>query len=595
MPEERSQRSAQQHHGEARTSPPLHDFDAEHDPAVSHRLSTLDRRRVAAAASPMIEMPEDYVGKSGIQTLAEFVANVERDITAATQGIDQVSSPEALIAGVCARVLDGFQEVEKVLDLSPPKGSTAVQLRVLMQRLDVAIGTLFTVARQHKIGMRDTGLENVFDREDHLRVRPDISVERTKRAERYYDADFGSVPRHEGPGPSGASIADDIKEGKAGDEPSNRDALIERIQALEHSMWFALDHAFVEASAAITEPEMPKDPSLLEKLAGVAVGVLLDRAGTALGGILDLASSGAKARRLLAAGRMKLRDHIGRGTAKALVSGFLGAGKEALIKGAKVGLEHAGKQDPKMPPIQQKSEFNPSKLQISPKQIYLLGAHQRTIGAKEAVSKAFVSLGGELRRLPVDVLRDLHESFNQSVFNMVADEFRNLLVEEWVNFVQAASADGYEMRDEATRERELGGSPSKLDNLLIPAGVVRIRVQLGQGGQVTFQDATLGGVSTTVVEAVKLMNRPLSSLAMHRQIELSSTNALTSPGGSFDVDPSGLVWSIDRITAAARHHVAAVLHPAREAVFNDGDVLGGAMALVQKLHIQTSASIKRVE
>src|SRR5690606_12962831 len=116
----RSQQSRQQHQDDANASPPLHDFDAEHDPEVSRRASRLDRRRAASAASAVIEMPEDHVGKSGkkaaassviempaeyvgkssIQTLGNFVSKVERDVTATTQGIDQVSSPDALIAGV---------------------------------------------------------------------------------------------------------------------------------------------------------------------------------------------------------------------------------------------------------------------------------------------------------------------------------------------------------------------------------------------------------------------------------------------------------------------------------------------------------------
>lgn len=546
-----------------------------------------------AAQRADIDMPDDYVGKSGAQTLAEFVRRTEHDVTAIADGIDHASSASSLVHAGCARILGGFRQLDIALDHSPPH---AEQIHGLMQRLDTAIGRLFAVARQHRVDMRETGLEDVFDHEDHLRMRKDISYgERANRAEHYYDVDFGEAKHHSGPTPDASSVAGDMRDGNATGEASNRDELIREIENLESRMWWALDQAYQQASAVINEPEMPKDPSLLEQLAEMAVGILISVAGAELGGILDLAASGGKAKRVLAGARAALRERVGKDTARALLAGFVsaGAGKQAVTQGATIAVDHLNRPDPKQPSLQEQPGFNPDGLAVSPKKIYLVRAHAHTSEAKTITSKAFVHVSSELKRLPAETLRDLHDSFDGATFNRITGRFRGLLVQEWVNFVKMASDKGFEMRDEATRDREFGTkTPTKLDNTLLPAGVVRIRVTVGPEGQVTFKDASLPGVTSSVLHDLKRIERSLSSLAMYRRIELTPPNAMTLPGGGFDVDPSGHVLGIAGIHGAARAAIAAVAHPVRAVVFNDGDVYAGALALVQKLQMHTTNDIK---
>jgi hypothetical protein len=120
---------------------------------------------------PRLDMPPNYVGKPGAQVLADFVKRAEKEIAALAKSIDKASSPETVVAAACQRILDGFTEVEHALNHSPANGQ---QVHALMERLDAAIGRLFTLARQHRIAMRETGLEDVFDREDRLRVRVSV-------------------------------------------------------------------------------------------------------------------------------------------------------------------------------------------------------------------------------------------------------------------------------------------------------------------------------------------------------------------------------------------------------------------------------------
>lgn len=559
----------------------------------AHRAQAIDAtgtRSSARLGPDVIDMPEVYVGTSGAKALADFVSKTERDVAAVAAGIDSVPSAHALVAAGCKRILDSFREVEVALDHSPPK---ADHVRAHMQRLDAAIGKLFTVARQHRVPMRETGLEAVFDHEDHLRVRRDISYGgRANRAVHYYDEDFGATQRDRGPTPDGATVARDVRAGAGADEPDNRDELIGRIEGLQTEMWGALENAYVAASAAINEPEMPRDPSLLERLAQMAVGVLIAQANTAVGGILDVAVSGAKAKRVLAGARSSLRERVGKDTAKALMTGFATAGKSAVTEGATAGIEHLGKSGGKKPALQAHGGFNPSGLAVSPKQIYLVSAHARTSQAKVATAKAFIQLRSKMLRLPVETLRELHESFDAGVFHLISKSFRGLLVQEWVNFVKMASNQGYEMRDEATRDREFGAKEStKLDNVLLPAGVVRIRVAVAPDGQVTFKDVSLPGVTASVRHEIKKLDKPLSSLAMHRRIELAAPSAIALGGGGFDVDPSGEVSGIHGIQPHARAAVAAIAHPLRSVVFSDSDVHTGALALVQKLHMYTTDAI----
>lgn len=266
-----------------------------------------------------------------------------------------------------------------------------------------------------------------------------------------------------------------------------------------------------------------------------------------------------------------------------------------MTQGATIAVDHLNRPDPKQPSLQEQPGFNPDGLAVSPKKIYLVRAHAHTSEAKTITSKAFVRVSSELKRLPVETLRELHDSFDGATFNRITGRFRGLLVQEWVNFVKVASDKGFEMRDEATRDREFGTKiPTKLDNTLLPAGVVRIRVALTPEGRVTFKDASLPGVTTSVRKAVQDMDKPLSSLAMHRRIELVAPNAVTLPGGGFDIDPSGQILGLDGIRGPARAAVAAVAHPVRAVAFNDGDLYAGALALVQKLQMHTSRAIKEV-
>jgi hypothetical protein len=451
-------------------------------------------------------------------------------------------------------------------------------------------------APEHRGDRAPTGDQQGGGRSDGHRVRNDISFGgRANRADQYYDADFGGAQRRSGPAPDASAIAEDVQNGNTAGEPNNRDELIREIEGLEHRMWFALDQAFMLASAEINEPEMPKDPSVLDALAEAATASLLAAANTALGGILDAAAKSTKVIRVLAKARAGLREHVGKDTAKALMAGFAASAKSAIIPGAKIVIEHAMKQEPKSPSAEAQQEFNPGSLAVSPKQIYLLHAHQHTIAAKEGMSKAFGPYRSTLKRLPVETLRDLHAAFSKAVFNNVRDKFRDLLVQEWVNFVKRASEKGYQMRDAATRKREFGKEePGLLAEFMWPAGVVHIRVLLGPEGRVTFKDAVLPGVSSTVWDRIQRMNKPLSSLAMYRRVELIAPNEMTPAGGTFDVDNQGAIERIN-VHGAARGALAAVAHPVRAVVFDDNDVTAGALALLQKLSMYTTSALKKLE
>lgn len=93
-------------------------------------------------------------------------------------------------------------------------------------------------------------------------------------------------------------------------------------------------------------------------------------------------------------------------------------------------------------------------------------------------------------------------------------------------------------------------------------------------------------------EAVKTSISPRPS---HSSRCLSSSRSPScSRTGTFDVGPQGAIERLN-VHGPARGALAAVAHPVRAVVFDENDVIAGALALMQKLSMYTTRAIKRFE
>ncbi len=495
--------------------------------------------------------------KPGRDALAGAVEIVEAEAASLSdESLDRAVAPDEVVAAVAAKIAAAIRSADPELARAPV---APVTLTPLVQRLDVAIGTLYVVARRHRIPMRETHLEEVFDLEDKLRTDY-TAYGPTNRADAYYASNFVPITHTTTPAPDASALATDLEAGGGGMLlPRNRDELVQRILGFATHLGGAISVGFGAARDVITEPSKPKDPSIIEDLITAAVNVVAGCANAAIG---NLIGAGLK----LVRARTGVEEHLGRDLTEVLHTGFNAAGKDnAKLAGkALVRETKANGHDP-----------DPSGL--SPKTLYLQAAQKETTVRVNQIGDGFIQYAGTLKRVPIDTLLALSERLNAAAADALARDIETAVVNEWVNFGKAAAERAVEMRDPEHRP----ASPSKLDNFLDPYGVVRIHVRIDDQGKPQLERADLPGVSDAVLKFIQKELASLGTLAIHRHVEIVPRSANQLPLGGFDLDRTGNV-TFDPRTQNDGARLAWARLGGRHAthVVSDSDVLAGKDAMI---------------
>ncbi len=477
---------------------------------TKHKATTAGHRKAAEPASnstPVASPPE--LARDALRQTVELAESEAAHLESGV--LDRALAPDAVVATAGRRIAPMLVRMNTLLDAASLGPG---ELTELATRLDVAIGTIYVLARKHHVPMRESSLEEVFDREDAFRKNHTVFGP-TNRADEYYAQDFVRIESASGPAPTADALASELEQGSDELAPRNRDELIEQVLGFAEELRGALDAAFHTAESTIREPSAPKRPDLVEQLLEMAMNVLSAQATTALG---TLISAGLK----LGDARLGVGEHLGAQLTDTLIDGFKDAGKE----NAKVAVQALGQIG--MPPAAHESG-------LSMKTMYLDAAKERTSAAMTSTSKRFLRQEHALRRVPVDTLRALNAKFNDKLKTQIHDTYAALLVNEWVNFGKVAADQGEEMRDREQRPAH----PSLLDQVIAPYGVLRIALGVGQDGQPRFLKADLPGIGDAVLARIRAENEPLSRIRLHRTIEIAPADALSLPSGGFDLDPDG--------------------------------------------------------
>jgi hypothetical protein len=525
-------------------------------------FSRFDQQTTRGDKDPEAPAPKPKpAARSAADALGELVEITEREVASLTTAADHVLAVDAVVATVAGSLAERFRAAEAALARDPGEQSVVTSL---MERLDKAIGALYTMAGRHRIPMRETHLEEVFDLEDQLRELTHFPRGRANRAEHYYDANLVPISHTRESAPDASSVATSL-EADTSAEPRNRDDLVAVITGFSNDLSQAIDDAFFNAESIIKEPNRPKHPEVLEMLAEIAVSVVLASANGALGNVIGAAFR-------LADARFGLSEHAGEQLADLLLVGFKHGGREtaAVVAGKLVKNGRSGQHE--------EAIIDPS---LSAKTIYLQSAKGKTSESINTTHRRFATVSGMLKRLPIDTLRGLSRAFDKKVTAEVTRSFQDLLVREWVNFGKAAAEHGEEVRDEDMRPKHA----SRLDNLLDPFGVLRIGMTVDANGYVNFKHAKLSGVGDAVLANIRSQRDSLATLAINRRVDIEPENDVSLSIGGFDVDPTGKVVGVDpaRLSGAARNTFAGFSKHPLPATVSDGDVFAGMYAAVFRL------------
>jgi hypothetical protein len=494
---------------------------------------------------------------------------VEHDVRAFVGRFDHEKDPEravgSLAASISARIVEMNARV-KAEQLNP------LVVGPLLDRLERAIGSLYAVTRHHKVPMRETHLEQLFDDEDQLLL--DAGLQRVGRADSYYDDNLGPAKTVEGRTPDAVDVEQGLKGEGENAQPKNRDELIGTIRGFASDMAQAIDDAFTQASTIIKEPDRPKKPELVEALAEAAAQILIAGASAALGQAIGKAFDA-----------LDIEAHMGKQAAEALLDGFKEAGKEGAKKVVPVIEEHS-KSAPK--PAEKDSTIGGAADALSPKSIYLLHARERTSAAMSVSTKRFESYSHLLKRVPISSLEALSGAFGSTTRAQVTSNFRDLLIREWVNFGKQASASGVQVREKGLGQE----NPSKLDNLLEPYGVLRIGMRVDAYGA-HFERAELPGVGDAVVANIRGQSGSIASLPINRRIEFLPSSDLDVSAGGFDVDPAGKIVGADvsKMNDRTKVMYANLAKHKAGGQLSDREVMAGMYAA---LHSLSSVSLDRI-
>lgn len=495
----------------------------------------------------------------------EHVTEVaETESAALSDGrLDRVLAPDAVIAASAKKIAAAFQGVREALDReSPPPAAIAA----MMQRLDVAIGTLYVLGRRHHVRMREAHLEQLFDMEDGVRAQHSLNGQ-AHRAESYYDDQAAATPSGDAT-PDAASLSKEVKDTK--DSASDtRAVVLKKAQTLGDEMSGALGVALALAKTKITELDRPAEKSILERLADFAAKMLLQVAEVAFAELLGAGIGSASS-------AVGAEEHLGKDVAEIFVDGFKDGGKD-VVNEALADTHGAVGNEGKPEGKSEASEETNSKL--TPKSAYLDAATKRTLVAQTGIQRRFAAKSSLFPRIPTDTLRALVDGFKS---DSIRDEYTSLVIREWVNFGKNAAAAGVEMRD-PEKIKNMQGRPSRVDNLLDPYGVLRIGVRLDEGARPRLERARIGGISDTVLQHLRQSKDSLGSIGINRRVELVGEDSSIS-GEGFELDPFGVVVGKPaRLTQAGRVTLARVAgHQLGESV-SDGDVYAGMFALTSWL------------
>lgn len=482
--------------------------------------------------------------------------------------LDRQAAPDVAVTGAAARIAAALGE----LDAELARGAAdPIELNVLAQRLDLAIGTLYVVSRRHRIPMRETHLEEVFDLEDKIR-KSYTAYGPTNRADAYYDADLIPINHTTAQAPDAATLATELETGTGGGEPRNRDELAQDILGFAYMLESAIGTAFEAARTAITEPSAPRRPSVVEALAEAAIDTVAAMFNVALGNAI-----GAGLKSLRAA--TGIEEHIGKELSDVIHDGLKLAGKDNVKLAGKTLVDKAGHV-----------AAHQGNSGLSPRSLYLDGAQAETSAKVAAIKSGFMRHAGTLKRVPIDTLVALSDKLNASEAISLGTAFEDTVIHEWISFGKAAAEQGEDVRDPKDRPAHA----SKLDNFLSPYGVVHVRVHVDRSGKASLASATLPGVTTTVLQHVRNEQAAtLGTLSLHRYVDvLAANDGQISPGG-FALDPAGRLTADPARIPMSTRAVWARLggRPVTEPV-NDTDILHGMQTLVSWLGAIGASSIE---
>ena len=491
--------------------------------------------------------------------LRKAVEVAESQVAVMGSKLDRALAPDAMIAEPCAHLALAIETATSALEHNPPEPG---EIDAQLQHLDTAVGKLYVLARKHQIPMRETHLEEIFDREDQLR-KLYTSLGPTNRADNYYDGQLEPVAVTHESAPKAGAIARELEEGSEASTPRDRDELVAHILGFSGELGRALDVGYDHAVAVIQEPSLPKRPDIVEALVEVAMSVLAAQASAGIGVLLGSALKHASS-------AIGAAEHLGDRLTESLIDGFKDAGKE----NAKVGMLALGGLDTK-PPSAVDSK-------LSPKTLYVMAAKQRTADAMDASSRSFVNRAPLLKRVPIDTLLAIRSALGPSLKKTLRETYSDLIVNEWINFGKAAADAGEEMRE--PNPHPISNPYSKLDQVSDPWGVLRVSVDVDADGNPRFLGAALPGVGDAVVAHLRGETRDLCTLPIHRLVEIAPHDSMSLPGGEFNLDPKGKISARpEMLSAAARLKWARIAKSPVGDTVSDDDVYRGMHALVRWL------------
>lgn len=525
--------------------------------------------------------------QSGLEVLANAVTKIEGILTTLSpKALEKVLAPDAVIADTAQSLLMELDRLGAALGTANVEPTEATPH---LQRLERAFGKLFTLGRQYHVPQRQSGLEELFDREDDLRLRLHYPGGRANRAELYYDDNLQSKqalkPLAIQDGADPADLAGD--DSKA---PRTRDDLVTDIVGLGVTIGAAIHRALEDAKQAIEEPSAPRSPDLLEMLGEAAAEIILANANLALGKVLGAAAKAIdqKSGLVFKIGKYSTKQ-IGAHMTRELLHGFGHAGTDVLKKGAGVALQQSNK-----PPARPHDDRGDDEA-LSARSIYIKHARHSTSDRAAGIETHLAGMRGELKRVPVETLQAIAATYDEQRMDEIYRELYAVLVREWVNFAKRAADAGEEVRDEQHRPK----TPTKLDNVLAPTAEVRIEVVLAKDGTVQFRRATLPGVSDKVLRDIQNQRGTLATVSLYRRVAFSGRDEMDPAHGSFTVDPQGKI-GIDRMSDQDRQTIARLANP----LFADGalasrfdvrasddDVLSG----IERILPQLTMSLRKIE
>jgi len=394
-------------------------------------------------------------------------------------------------------------------------------------RMSAALDTLSVLGRTHKVPLRESQLEDLFDAEAEFDSNTNHPMK--SRADMYYYEKFHQDDS--GKTPTSDAVFEHILHDETMSPAGDRDALVDNILVSAGILKDAVTRAYVDVAGVINEPDAPEASSMLEDLAGVLIKSMLAVIAGPLGKLVEtelksigtVASGAGKA-----AGKAASKAAAGGANGHLFGDSFSKAmgdlAKQPVVNAAVLGPKALhGIDNTAHPKDHGATQYN--------KKAFLgrLETESSTMG--QNIAQNVASKRGELLRTPVADLRGLHAGFTPALAEHAKGLMKTHMITEWVNYTKVAAEHGHNVvTGKPLRPQVLDG--------LSPSGVLTIDMVVPPTGRtLSVSGVTLAGISAPVLEELAAQPGGLASLRVHKMIRVSHNGLV----GGFDVDPDSKI------------------------------------------------------